>query len=73
MEGRREWPAQALAILTGVRQAGADSFPENLPFELRKNGHGSTGRRGQIQCLRQRHEADAEMLQFREGRPQVGD
>ena len=45
--------AQALAILTCVRQASADSFAENLPFELGKNGqqgrHGATSRRGQIQ------------------------
>jgi hypothetical protein len=38
VEGCCEWPAQALAILTCVRQARAVSFPENLPFELGKNG-----------------------------------
>jgi hypothetical protein len=38
VEGCCEWPAQALAILTCVRQSGADPFPENLPFELGKNG-----------------------------------
>ena len=53
VEGCCEWPAQALAILTCVRQASADSFPENFPLELGKNGqqggHGSTGGCRQIQ------------------------
>ena len=35
VEGRRYWPTQALAVLAGVRQAGPDSFAQNLPFELR--------------------------------------
>jgi hypothetical protein len=35
VEGRREWPAQTLAVLAGVGQAGPNSFPQNLPFELR--------------------------------------
>jgi hypothetical protein len=34
MEGRRYWSAQALAILTGMRQAGTYPFPQSLPFEL---------------------------------------
>ena len=38
VEGRREWSAQTLAVLAGVRQAGADSFPQNLPFELGEHG-----------------------------------
>ena len=35
---RRYGPAPALAVLAGVRSAGADSLPENLPCELRQNG-----------------------------------
>jgi len=50
-------PAQTVAVLAGLRQAGTDSFPENLPLELREDGeqahHGSTGGRGQIQCFGQ--------------------
>jgi len=34
VEGRCYRAAQALAVSAGVGQAGADSFPENLPFEL---------------------------------------
>ena len=56
VESRRYRPAQALAVLAGLRQAGADSFPENLPFELGKDGqqagHRSTGGCRQIQRLR---------------------
>src|ERR1019366_9704334 len=69
-------PAQALAILGGMGQAGADALAENLPFEFRKNGqqasHGATGGRGQIQRLGQRNKTDSQMLQFLEGREQVG-
>jgi len=69
-------PTQALAVLAGVRQAGANSFPENLPFEFCKNGqqarHGSTGWGGQIQRLHERHESDSQMLQFLQGPEQVG-
>ena len=49
-------------------QAGPSSFLQNLPFERGEYGeqasHRSPGRRGQIQRFGQRHEADAEMLQF---------
>jgi hypothetical protein len=34
----REWSAQALAVLAGVGQSGADSFSEDLPFELCEHG-----------------------------------
>jgi hypothetical protein len=68
VEGCCEWPAQALAVLACVRQAGADSFPENLSFELGKDGqqacHRSTSGCGQIQRFGQRHETDSQMLQF---------
>src|SRR5208337_4119548 len=57
VEGRRQWPAQALAVLAGMGQAGPNSFPQNLPFERGENGqqggHGSTGGCRQIQRLRQ--------------------
>jgi hypothetical protein len=40
-------PAQASAVLACMRQAGTDSFPENLPFEFGEDrqqaSHGSTG------------------------------
>jgi hypothetical protein len=68
------WSAQALAVLPSVRQASPSSFPQNLLFELseygQQAGHRSTSRRGQIQRLRQRNEADAEVLQFLERRQQ---
>jgi len=55
-------------VLPGVSQASPSSFPQNLSFERgedsQQSGHRSTGRRGQIQRLSQRHEPDAEM--FRE-------
>jgi hypothetical protein len=38
VEGRCDWPSQTLAVLAGVRQACTDSFPQNLPFELREHG-----------------------------------
>jgi hypothetical protein len=61
-------PAQALAVLPGVRQSSTSSFPQNLSFELREYrqqaGHRATGRRGQVQCLSQWDEPDSEMLQF---------
>jgi hypothetical protein len=31
-------PAQALAALASVGQAGTDTFPENLPLEFREHG-----------------------------------
>jgi len=53
----RYWPAQAFAVLAGMSQAGADSFPENLPLELREvgqqAGHGSAGGCRQIQAFGQ--------------------
>jgi len=77
VEGRRYRPVQALAVLACLRQASTNSFPENLPLELREDGqqcrHGSTGWGRQVQCLRQRYEADAEMFQFVQGRQQVRD
>jgi hypothetical protein len=38
VEGCREWPTQALAVLAGVGQTGAYPFPENLSFEFREHG-----------------------------------
>jgi hypothetical protein len=38
VEGRGDWPSQALAVLASMRQAGTDTFPQNLPFELREHG-----------------------------------
>ena len=56
-------------------QASPSPFPQNLSFELgedgQQSGHRSTGWRGQIQRLGQRHEADTEMLQFLKGRQQI--
>jgi hypothetical protein len=53
VKGCRYWATQALAVLTGVRQAGTDALAQNLPFEFGKHGqqarHGSTGGCGQIQ------------------------
>jgi hypothetical protein len=64
--GRRA--AQAFALLTCVIQTGTDSLAKNLAFELgehsEQSGHRTTGRRGQIECFRQRYEAHSEMLKF---------
>jgi len=38
VETGRSGSPQASAVLAGVGQAGADSFPQNLPFELREHG-----------------------------------
>jgi hypothetical protein len=37
MESRGHGTAQSLPVLSGMGQAGAHPFPENLSFELRKN------------------------------------
>jgi hypothetical protein len=59
-----------------MRQASTSPFPQNLPFELRKDRQqGShyrpTGGCGQVQRLRQRYETDAQMLQFLKRRQQI--
>jgi len=76
LEGRSLRPSQALSVLAGVGKAGPNSFPQNLPFELGKNGqqggHSSTGGCRQIQGFGQRDEADTQMLQFLQGCQQVG-
>jgi hypothetical protein len=59
-----------------MRQASPGSFPQNLPFELGEDGqqagHRSTGRGGQVKCLSQGNETDAQVLQFLEGCQQIG-
>jgi|GEM_PF-5294440 hypothetical protein len=58
-------PTQTFPVLPRMRQTGPSSFSQNLPFELSENRqqtcHRATGRGGQIQCLGQRNEANAEM------------
>ena len=75
--GRGCRPAQSLAVRARMRQTGPGPFPQNLPFELREDGqqsgHGSTRRRGQVQCLGQGNKPDTQMLQFLERRQQVRD
>jgi hypothetical protein len=48
-----------------------------LAFELREHrqqcGHGTAGGRGQIKSFGERHESDAEMIQFLQCGKQVGD
>jgi hypothetical protein len=68
VNGRGRRPTQPFPVLARMRQAGPGPFPQDLPFELGKNSqqacHGATRRSGQVQCLGQGHEADAQMLQF---------
>ena len=70
-------PASSRTNIQGLGQPGSSSLPQNLPFKLceyrQKSGHGSTGRRGQIQRLSQRHEPDSQMLQFLKRCQQVRD
>ena len=77
MKSCREGTAQPLAVLSRMRQAGANAFAQNLSFELSEDGqqpsHGAACGRGQIESLGERHEADAEMLQFLQGGKQIGD
>jgi hypothetical protein len=51
-----------------MRQTCSSSFPQDLPFELSKDGqpagHRQTGWRSQVQRLRQGDETDAQMLEF---------
>src|ERR1035437_6219613 len=53
-----------------------NSFPKDFALEGGENGqqrgHCTTRRSGQVERLGQRHEADAEMLQFLQSREQVG-
>jgi hypothetical protein len=65
-------PDRAVAVSPGTGQAGARSFPQNLPFEVSENGeqasHRATRRRRQIQRLSQRHEPQAKIfVSFRQG------
>ena len=73
VEGCCYRPAQPLAVLPSLSQSGADSFPQNLPFEFgedrQETGHGSASWRGQIRHLGQRDEADSKMFQFLQGSP----
>jgi len=45
-----------------------DAVTQNFAFELsedcQQSSHGSAGGRGQVESLGERHEADAEVLQF---------
>ncbi len=64
-----------LAVLTGMRQAGAHPFSQNLSFELGEDrqecGHGPARRRRQVEGFSQGNETDPEVLQFLQGRQQV--
>ena len=77
VNGRRDRPAQALAVAPCMRQAGADTFAQDLPLELgedrQQTGHRSTGLGRQVQCLRKRHETHSQVFQFLQGRQQVRD
>src|SRR5664280_1133030 len=57
-------------------KASPYSFPKDFALEGGENGqqrgHRTTRRSGQVERLGQRHEADAEMLQFLQSREQVG-
>ena len=57
-----------LAVLPGVGQSSPSSFAQYLFLKLgehsQKTGHRSTDWRGQIQCLGELHETDAEVFQF---------
>jgi len=57
-----------LSLRSRFRNAGADSFAEDLMFELREHGkqpgHRAASRRGQIQRFGERYEADAQSGEF---------
>ena len=69
-------PAKPLAVLPGMSQSGPHALSQDLALELsedgQQRGHRATGRRGQVQRLGQRYEADAEMFQFLQRGEQVG-
>ena len=77
VDGGSSRSAEPFSILPRMSQASASSLPQNFPFELGEDrqqaSHGSTGRRGQIQRLGQRDEADTQMFQFLQRRQQVRD
>src|SRR5947209_19062542 len=56
-------------------EPGTYTFPQDLVLECSEDAehssHGSTSWRCQIQCFGQRHEADAEMIQFLECGDQI--
>src|SRR5579864_4576477 len=62
VEGGGKRSAEALAVLPGMSQSGANAFTQNLAFELgedcQQRGHGAAGRCGQIESLGERDEAD---------------
>ena len=68
-------PTQSLPILPRMSQASPSLFPQYFPFEFGENceqsSHRSTGRRGQVQRLRQGTEPDTQMLPFLKGRQQI--
>ena len=68
-------PTQPFPVLPRMGQASPSSLPQNLPFELSKDGqqasHGTPGWCGQIQCLSKGNESDAKMFQFLQGRQQI--
>ena len=68
--------AETFAVLPRMGKPGANALAQNLTLELGERsqqcGHGAAGGRGQIKSFGERHEADAEMLQFLQSREQVG-
>jgi hypothetical protein len=69
--------AQTLAVLPGMSESSPYAFSEDFALEgsehCQQPSHRTTGRRGQVQRLGQRYEADAEMLQFLQSGEQIGD
>ena len=77
MQSGGKGSAQTFAVLSGMGETSPNALAQDLALELGEHGqqcgHGTAGRRGQIQRLGQRDEADAEMLQFLQGGQQIGD
>jgi hypothetical protein len=60
-----------------VGQACANTFAQDLAFELgehgEQSGHCAASGCSQVECFRQRYETDSEILEFLERRNQISD
>ena len=72
METCRSGSPQTLAVLAGMGQAGADSFPENLPLESAKTASKPAVARPAGVVRSSASVSETQMPQLLEGRQQVG-
>ena len=73
--GDRLRPAVRAAFLACLGDPGPHAIAEDVPLELGEDrehaGQGPAARRGQVECLAERDEADLECGQFLERRDQI--